>query len=156
MKRILYKILLILGILIVLGVVLTFLLLTWKMPFNDYKLEVFQNNFDQSMDKIHPAESRLMAKVSEIGNWADGTYCEFFVGQFRLSMLPKEAIKKFYFKDSMSSGVYFIDEDIFNHSPWSEWKEKYFKEYKIKDGENIYLVWKADYDNVPAGDIRCD
>lgn len=55
----------------------------------------------------------------------------------------------------MSSGVDFIDEDIFKHSPWSEWKEKYLRNYKPKENENIYLVWIADENKSSDGDIRC-
>jgi hypothetical protein len=156
MKRIFYKILLTLGIIIISGTAITVLFLTWKMPLNNLHLKVFEYNFRRSVDSLHPKQSTLIAEAAEVGNWADGTYCEYFAGQFRLSKLPKETIRQFYFKESMSSGVDFIDEDIFNHSPWSEWKEKYLKNYKPKENENIYLVWKADYDNSPDGDIRCD
>jgi hypothetical protein len=156
MKRILYKILLILGMIIVGGVVSIVLFLVWKIPFNNYKLGIFQKSFDQSIAKFHPIESKLLAKAAEVGNWADGTYCEFFVGQFRSSPLPREELEKIYPSDFFTTGVYFIDDNEAFGSSWFEWKEKYLKNYKAKDNENIYLVWKADYDDSPDGDIRCD
>jgi len=155
-KRFLYRITLSLAIIIVGGVVLIILFLTWKMPFNSYKLITFQKNFEQSINKLHPAESRLIAKVAEVGNWTDGTYCEFFVGQFRSSPLSKEELEKKYPYDFFTTGVYFFDDNENLGSPWSDWKEKYLKNYKTKEGENIYLVWISNDDNSPDGDIRCD
>ena len=55
----------------------------------------------------------------------------------------------------MSSGVYFIEGDEDFDNTWFEWKEKYLKNYKLKDGENVYLVWMSDDDYPPDGDIRC-
>jgi len=156
MKRILYKVLLILGIIVVVGVVSFVLFFTWKMPFNNYKLGIFQKNFEQSIVKFHPIESKLLAEVSEVGNWTDGTYCEFLVGQFLSSSLSKEELEKIYPDDFLKAGVYFIDGNEAFGSPWFELKEKYLKNYKAKANENLYLVWKSEYDNSPDGDIRCD
>ncbi len=156
MKRILYKILLILGMIIVGGFASIVLLLTWKMPFNNLYLKVFEYNFSKSVVALHPKESTFIAEAAEVGNWADGTYCEFLVGQFRSSPLSKETLEKIYPDDFFTAGVYFIDGNEDFGSPWFEWKEKYLKNYRAKDNENVYLVWKADYDNSPDGDIRCD
>lgn len=154
--RILYKILLILGIIIVGGIAIIVLFFTWKMPFNNLYLKVFEYDFRKSIVALHPKESTLIAEVTEVGNWADGTYCEFLAGQFRSSTLSKEELEKIYPYDFFTAGVYFIDggEDL--GSPWFEWKEKYLKNYKAKENENLYIVWKSDYDNSPDGDIRCD
>jgi hypothetical protein len=156
MKRILYKTLLILGITIVSCVVLIVLLFTWKMPFNDFYLKVFEYNFRKSISVLHPKQSTFVAEVAEVGNWADGTYCEFIAGQFRSSTLSEEELEKIYPNDFFTAGVNFFDENEDLGSPWSEWKEKYLKDYEPKEGENVYLVWKADYDNSSDGDIRCD
>jgi hypothetical protein len=104
---------------------------------------------------MHPRQSYLITDVAELGNWANGNQCQFFAGQFRLSELSKETIRQSYFKESMSTGVYFLDEDVFNHSPWSEWKEKYLGNYVSQKDKNIYLVWVSDDNNLPDGDIRC-
>lgn len=137
-------------------VVLLAVYLTYKIPFNNYHLMVFQKDFERSIVKFHPAESKLLAGVAEVGNWADGTYCEFLVGQFRSSLLPKEELEKNYPYDFFSAGVYFIDENEALGSPWLEWRKKYLKDYKPKDNEIVYLVWKSKYDNSTNGDIRCD
>lgn len=155
-KRFLYGIVLGLAIIIVGSFTLVVLFFIWKMPFNNYKLEVLRKDFGKSIVKFHPAESKLLTEAAEVGNWADGTYCEFLVGQFRSSSLSKEELEKIYPDDFSTAGVYFIDGNEPFDSPWYEWKEKYFKDYKPKDNETIYLVWKADYDNSPDGDIRCD
>jgi hypothetical protein len=131
------------------------LYLTYKIPFNNYNLKVFEGNFRKSIAALHPKQSSLIAEVAEVGNWADGTQCQFFVGQFRSSSFSKEELKQAYFEDSMSSGVDFVDEDIFSHSPWLGWKENYLKNYKPKENETVYLVWASDDDNLPDGDIRC-
>lgn len=132
------------------------LYVTYRMPFNNIHLKIFEDNFRRSIAGLHPGQSSLITEAAEVGNWADGTYCEFLAGQFRSSLLSKEELEKLYPYNFFSAGVYFIDEDIFNHSPWADWKEKYLKNYKAKNNEDVYLVWKSDYNNSPAGDIRCD
>jgi hypothetical protein len=153
-----YKIIIIFSIIIFLTIIYLVLIVTWKIPYNNLYLKIFQESFNTFINPIHPKESNLLAEAAELGNWSDGTYCQFIVGEFRSSSLSKEAIRQFYFKESMSSGVYFIDgindNDTINN-PWHEWKEKYLKNYKPKENENIYLVWMSE-DKSPNGDIRCD
>ncbi|KKQ21830.1 MAG: hypothetical protein US35_C0016G0004 [Parcubacteria group bacterium GW2011_GWA2_37_10] len=136
-------------------VILFTIYLTYKIPFNNYRLKIFQDSFNIFVDPMHPKQSNLITETAEVGNWGSGNQCQFLVGQFRLSTLLKEEIKQFYFKDSMSSGVYFIEGDEDFDNTWFEWKEKYLKNYKLKDGENVYLVWMSDDDYPPDGDIRC-
>ncbi len=131
------------------------LYLTYKIPFNNYYLKTFQNNFRQSIKSFHPAQSSLITEMAETGNFGESNHCDFLAGEFRSSPLPEEVLEQFYFKDSMSSGVYSINDDIFTYSPWLEWKEKYLRNYKPRENENVYLVWTADDDNSPDGDIRC-
>lgn len=150
-----YKIIIILCTSIISIVILFVLLLVWKMPYNNLYLKIFQESFNTFVYFMHPQQSNLIIDVAEIGNWANGTQCQFFTGQFRLSKLSKKTIKQSYFEDSMSSGVDFIDEDIFNQNPWFEWKEKYLKNYKLQENENIYLIWMIDGDKFSDGDIRC-
>lgn len=151
-----YKILIIFSSIIFSAIILLVLILTWKIPYNNLYLKIFQESFNIFVNPMHPPQSNLIAEMAETGNWANGSQCQYFAGQFRFSALPKETIRQFYFKESLSSGVDFIDEDIFNHSPWLEWKEKYLKNYKPEESESIYLIWIADEDNLADGDIRCN
>ena len=158
--KLFYKNLLIFGIIVVSPFVILFVVLiiylTYKIPLNNYRLMTFQNDFRQNIKSFHPTQSTLIIEIAEVGNWADGTYCEFIAGEFRSSPLSKEELEKIYPYDFFTAGVYFLDEDVFNHSPWSEWKEKYLKNYKPKNGENTYLVWASDQNKSANGDIRCD
>lgn len=153
--KLFYKIFVISSIIILSIILFLILLLAWKMPYNNLYLKNFQKSFNAFTYYMHPKQSYLITTISETGNWGNGNQCQFFAGQFRLSKLSKETIMQSYFKYSMSSGVDFLDEDIFNHDPWMEWKGKYLGNYKPKEGENIYLVWMSDDNNPPDGDIRC-
>lgn len=157
--KLFYKTIIISGatvfLILLLAVLLFVLYLTYRIPFNNYHLMIFRDDFHKFVDQLHPRQSTYIAEIAETGNLgAASNHCDFLVGEFRSSSLSKETLKGVYFKDSMSSGVYFIDEDIFMQTPWSEWKEKYLKDYKLKNNENVYLVWISNDDNSPDGDIR--
>ena len=130
--------------------------MTYKIPLNNYRLMLFQNDFRQNIKSLHPDQSELITEVAEVGNWADGTYCEFLVGQIRSSTLPKEELEKIYPYDFFTAGVHFFDGNEQFGSPWYELREKHLKDYKLKEGENVYLVWKSKTDYNTSGDIRCD
>jgi len=117
---------------------------------------IFQNDFRQQIKSLHPTQSNLITEVAEVGNWADGTYCEFIVGEFRSSPLAKEELEKIYPYDFFTAGVYFPDGNERLSSLWYELREKHLKNYKQKEGENIYFVWASNDNNPPDGDIRCD
>lgn len=136
--------------------VILFLYVTYRIPYNNYRLMGFQNDFRRQIKSFHPAQSNLIAEVAEVGNWADGTYCEFLVGQIRTSTLFKEELEKIYPYDFYTAGVDFFDENEQLGSPLYEFKEKYLKNYNYKEGENVYLVWKSEIDSNTIGDIRCD
>lgn len=139
--------------------IIFFLYTTYKIPYNNLYLKFFQESFNVFVNPMHPKQSNLIAEMAEVGNWADGTKCHFFVGQFRSSPLSKETIQQFYFKESMYSGIDFVDEINENNiidNPWFEWKEKYLKNYRPRDGENTYLIWISDQDKPTDGDIRCE
>lgn len=159
--KLFYKNLLIFGLVVASPFVILFavliIYLTYKIPLNNYRLMVFQNDFRKNIESFHPAQSKLIAEVAEVGNWADGTYCEFLAGQFRSSALSEEELEKIYPYDFFTAGVYFFDDNQEEFwSPWREWKEKYLKNYKPKEGENVYLVWKSKIDYNTSGDIRCE
>ncbi|KKP33157.1 MAG: hypothetical protein A2360_00590 [Candidatus Staskawiczbacteria bacterium RIFOXYB1_FULL_32_11] len=153
--KLFYKNFTILGLIISSAVILFIIILVWKMPYNNLYLNNFRKSFSVFTYYMHPKQSNLIVEMAELGNWANSNQCQFFAGQFRLSGLSKETIMQSYFKESMSTGVYFLDEDVFNHSPWSEWKEKYLGNYVPQKDKNIYLVWASDDNNLPDGDIRC-
>jgi len=160
--KLFYKVTIISGVticsIIILIVVSFMVYMTYRMPFNNYHLIIFQNDFRQRIKLFHPAQSSLITEVSEVGNWADGTYCEFVAGEFRSSPLPKEELEKTYPYDFFTAGVYFFDINYEENygTLWRELKEKYLKSYKPKNGENVYLVWKSKIDYNTNGDFRCD
>lgn len=71
--RIFYKILIISGLIIILPVAILFIYLTYKIPFNNYRLKIFQESFNTFINPMHPQQSNLIAELAEIGNWTDGT-----------------------------------------------------------------------------------
>lgn len=153
--KLFYKISIILGLIIISPVAILFIYLTYKIPFNNYYLITFQNDFRQHIKSFHPAQSNLIIEMTETGNFGNSNHCDFLAGEFRSSPLSKEELEKNYPYDFLTAGVYFVDENIFTEYPYNEWKEKYLKNYEPKEGENVYLVWAADLDNWPDGDIRC-
>lgn len=153
--KLFHKIIIIFGLVVVVVMLVFTSLFTYKIPLNNYRLKVFRENFHKSVELLHPKQSSLIAEVAEVGNWADGTRCQFLVGQFRYSSLSRDALKKVYPYDFFTAGIYFIDGNEDFDSPWFKWIQKYLKNYKATKNENIYLVWMAE-DKSPDGDIRCD
>lgn len=130
--------------------------MTYRIPLNNYRLIIFQNDFRQQIKSFNPNESVLIKEVAEVDNWGDGTYCDFMVGQLRVSPQSKEELEKIYPYDFFDAGVYFFDGTEHLGSPWYEFKEKYLNNYKPKEGENVYLVWESKIDYNTSGDFRCD
>lgn len=158
--KLFYKKLLIFGLIVSSPVLIVisaiFIYATYKIPFNNARLVIFQYDFNKSINQLNPKQSNLIVKVAKVGNWANSNQCEFLVGQLRTSTLSKEELEGIYPYDFFTAGVYFFDgnqEEFW--SPWREWKEKYLKNYKPKEGENVYLVWKSKIDYNVSGDIRC-
>jgi len=156
--KLFYKILIIPSVIISSIIILFISFFTWKIPFNNVRLMIFQHDFNKSINKLNPNQSILIAEIAEVDNWADGTYCEFLAGQLRSSTLSMEEIEKIYPYDFFTAGVYFFDINYEENygTLWHELNEKYLKNYKTKKGENIYLVWKSKVDYNTNGDIRCD
>jgi hypothetical protein len=155
--KLFYKILIISSAIVSSIIILFILFFAWKMPFNNVYLTMFQYDFNKSINQLNPMQSNLIAEAAEVSNWANGNQCEFLVGQFRSSALSKEEIEKIYPYDFFTAGVYFFDnnkEEDYG-TPWRNWKERYLENYKYKEGENVYLVWKSKTDYNVSGDIRC-
>lgn len=141
----------------------------WKMPVHNMKLYAFQQNFDRLS---HPQHSRLVAEIREFGNFGNSNHCDYFVGEFRESTESREAIVDHYSNQHTSppdesqgvwSGppptktdveVYFLNDDVFEHWPWSDWLRKFVSQLP-KDRENIYLVFALESGYPPVGDLRC-
>lgn len=145
-------------------VILFILSFTWKIPIHVYQLWAMQRDFRSSMAPMHPPESYLNAEVKEFGLFGDSNHCDYFVGEFRTSPLSKEKIRQTYASVITSAfvgnrlletDVYFTDEDIFAHYPWSEWLEKYLPDYYPVADPQTYLIFSEDAGNSPDGDIRC-
>ncbi|MEK7562290.1 MAG: hypothetical protein AAB509_01240 [Patescibacteria group bacterium] len=154
--KLFYKIIVILGSVVFVIIMAFILLLTYKMPLNNYYLMIFQNDFRQRIRPLHPTKSISITEVAEVGNWTDGTKCQFIVGEFRTSSLSKEELEKIYPYNFFTAGVYFPDGNEKFGSLWYEWKERYLKNYQPKENEIVYLVWATDEDGSPDGDVRCD
>jgi hypothetical protein len=158
---------------IIIGIVATccilalIILLTWKMPLHEYQLQVLQKNFQVAVNAINPAQSSLLAKTAEVGNFGGASnQCDYFAGQFRSSSLPRERLEQIYTNISISSfsgdknnplkaEIYFINDDIFEHDPWSDWRKRYLPNNLSAINGNVYLVWVLSESHNPDGDIRC-
>ena len=145
-------------------IVVFILSLTWKIPIHVYQLWAMQRDFRSSIAPMHPPESYLNAEVAEFGLFGNSNHCDYFVGEFRSSPLSKEKIRQTYASVITSTfvgnrllekDVYFTDEDIFTHYPWSDWMEKYLPDYHPVAYAQTYLIFSEDAGNPPDGDIRC-
>jgi len=141
----------------------------WKIPIHNMRLLLFERSFNAIE---HIEGSRKIASHKEFGNFGNSNHCDYFVGEFRVSDLPREVIASHYQNlhipppdDSLDvwSGsppketdieVYFLDEAVFQHWPWSDWLIKYSK--RLADNlENTYLVFAMEDGYTPSGDFRC-
>lgn len=147
------------------AIVLFTVAITWKMPLHNYQLWKMQRNFRSTMQSIHPVQSELRAEMADFGNFGNSNHCDYMVGEFRSSHLSKEKLRRAYAAVATSSfignrlvetDIYFTDEDIFTHYPWSEWLEKYIPDNRGAANENTYLIFSEDDGNPPDGDIRCN
>lgn len=144
-------------------------ILTWKMPLHNYQLYVLQRHFYDTMQPIHPAQSKLIAEMAEFGNFGNSNHCDYQVGEFRSSPLSREEVTRAYANTSVLSfdktshlptEIYFAEEllDAGKWWPWDEWLQKYIPGRSLVLGENkenIYLVFIASEMHPPDGDIRC-
>lgn len=141
----------------------------WKIPLHNMKLWSFQKSFERIE---HMEGSRKIVSHRELNNFGNSNHCDYFVGEFRVSDRPREAIIRHYQglyipspDDSIGvwSGdlptitaieVYFLDDDVFRWWPWSEWLGKYASQLP-EDRESAYLVFAMEDGYPPIGDFRC-
>jgi len=152
------------GLIVFCLLILFMLSITWKMPIHNYRLWAMQRHFRSSMHPVHPTPSQLRSEMAEFGLFGNSNHCDYFVGEFRSSPLSKEVLRQAYAVVATSSfigdrlletDVYFVDEDVFTHYPWSGWLEKYLPNHPRIAHENTYLIFSEDAGNSPNGDFRC-
>ncbi|MFY9462564.1 MAG: hypothetical protein WAP52_00050, partial [Candidatus Sungiibacteriota bacterium] len=123
------------GITLLCLIIFILIAITWKIPLHNYQLRMMQKHFRSTMQSVHPMPSKLRAEMAEFGNFGNSNHCDYFVGEFRSSPLPKDKVLEQYAAVVTSSfignrlietGVYFVDEDFFKKDYLlSEWLEKY-------------------------------
>lgn len=139
----------------------------WRAPIHQFNLWKLERNFEQIVSS-HPDESQLLWHLKKFGNLfrAASNGCDYFVGEFRSATLSQREIVGAYkdiFVDSFDRTervpveIYFLDdEETFGRYPWNEWREKMHKSLKTPSSlESEYLVFVAQTDYPPDGDIRC-
>lgn len=139
------------------------LLLTWKMPINNFNLWRLKRNFEAASN-FHPVQSQLLVKVAEFGNFGQSNHCDYLVGEFRATQLSQEELEKRYASLFINSSdktqpipleIYFADQEVFQESPWSEWLSAHLPEPPLFSTEKIYLAFASIDGYSPDGDIRC-
>lgn len=141
------------------------ILLTYKMPWNQYQLWILQKNFRSIVNTNAATQSSLLAEFAMVDHWGNSNLCDYYVGQFRSSPLPRETLEKSYSslvipsfpKDEnnpLKLEVYFTDDDIFKDYYYSNLLNKYLPN-RLPTDQNIYLVWASSESHNPNGDIRC-
>ena len=141
------------------------ILLTWKIPVNNFNLLRLNKNFE-SLSALHPLSSKRLLKFSDFGNFGEsGGQCGYIIGEFRTSQLTKEEIM-YYYKDLVidsfkqdeviSLEVLFLDDGNFAHYPWSKWASFLYQKIQSSiQSPVIYLVIAASHNHLADGDIRC-
>lgn len=163
------KFLVILLCILMAGLLLFMTPVLWKMPIHNMKLNVFENNFAKIS---HPRETELVAKMKDFGLFGNSNHCDYIVGEYRTSNLQRETIINHYKglhipppDDSLGVWdgpppkktdieIYFTDDRIFEHWPWSEWMEEHLNRL-TGNRENTYLVLASEDGYPPIGDFRC-
>lgn len=163
--HILIRLGMVIGVIVVCCTLALIILLTYKIPWNEYQLRILQKNFRSIVNANSAAQSNLLVEFAEVDHWGNSNLCDYYVGQFRFSPLPIEALKKAYSSFAIPSfpqdennplklEVYSIDDNIFEYYPWSDWLKQYLPNHPSA-GQNVYLVWASSNSHSPDGDIRC-
>lgn len=141
---------------------------TWRIPLHNVNLRAFQRSFAALS---HPSESQLVMELSEFGNFGESNHCDYVVGEFRSTSLPRGKIEQYYESTSIPSPdrtqhawdgeppawneveVAFEDDGIFQWYPWSEWWSRV--ERSSLPSEKTYLIFASADGYPPRGDYRC-
>lgn len=163
--HILIRLGMVIGIIIACCILVLAILLTYKMPWNEYQLRILQKKFRSVVNTNAATRSNLLAEFAEVDHWGNSNLCDYYVGQFRSSPLPRETLERAYFNLAIPSfsqdennplklEIYFINDNFFEYYPWSDLLKQYLPNYSLAN-QNIYLVWTSSDSHSPDGDIRC-
>jgi hypothetical protein len=164
-SRIIVKAGIIIGLAVTGLILVLIILLTCKMPWHQYQLWILQKNFQSIVNTDSAAQSNLLAEFAIVDHWGNSNLCDYYVGQFRSSPLPKETLEEVYSNlvinsfphdanNALKPEVYFIGDEIFNDYYYSNLLKRYLPHHLPTD-QNIYLVWTSSDSHSPDGDIRC-
>ncbi len=143
------------------------LFMSWKIPVHNYQLYVLQKHFRHTMQPIHPPQSTLIAEMAEFGNFGNSNHCDYLVGEFRSSALPREEVQKAYGEVKVLSfdGVSHLPLEIYfaetlreaaeHDYYWQSWLETYLPAQKHALYQDTYFVSVASDMHSPDGDLRC-
>jgi len=129
---------------------------------------MIRNQFEK-INSSSVAESRFLAKKSEVAHWGNSNLCDYYVGQFRASPLSKTEIEKAYesliipsFMGDKNSPleleILFTDNEWFIDNPyyWYQWWQDNMNKFEVLPGETTYLVYAISDSHNPGWDLRCD
>lgn len=145
--------------------VLLIIMVTWKIPLHTYQLHVLQRHFHTEVRAL--PESILRTEMREFGNFGQSNHCDYIVGEFRSSSLPKEEITQFYAGTSVHSfdktsqlpvEIYFAEDlhEVALHDYYlKHWLEKYIPTQKDAVYDRTYFVFTMSAMHPPDGDFRC-
>ena len=145
--------------------ILIVFVLVWKIPLNNLRLEHIERNF-RALEPYHPEDSELLSEKNYVGALYTGARsCGYFVGEFRVSALSREDIKKAYAgkavpyfrqRTGLPAQVRFADEGFLD-GPWYTWRDELLETPTADTAsKNVYSV-HVEYDrhSSPFGDFRC-
>lgn len=145
--------------------VLLIIMFTWKIPLHTYQLRVLQRHFHTEVQAF--PNSVLRSEMREFGNFGQSNHCDYIVGEFRSSPLPKEEIAQFYTGTSVHPfdktsrlpvEIYFAEdlhEAALHDYYWEYWLEKYIPTQKDAVDDHTYFVFTMSAMHPPDGDFRC-
>ena len=120
---------------------------------NEYHLFLLKREMTQYK---HPIDSRLVKRISTVGNFApNSNRCDFVVMEIRTSKSSLEDIINFYNSNDNISIIFPVDENDMEN-----FKNQYLELYErildaMKDKTNSYFVIANNIDYQPNSDIRC-
>jgi len=153
----------------VIGLILFIVPMLWKIPIHNMQIVAFQRNFAKVS---HPEGTTYIAAFKDFGNFGNSNHCDYFVGEFRSSDLPRNVVVSYYQKlrilsPNASEGVwsgephattavdaYFLDDEVFHYWPWSDWVDGHASRLP-ENTKNVYLAFASEDGYSPTGDFRC-
>ncbi len=146
--------------------VLFLIVMTWKIPLHNYQLRVLQRHFQNTAQPLHPAQSTLLTKMAEFGNFGQSNHCDYIVGEFRKSAFSREEVQKAYAgvgilsfdkTASIPIEVYLVD-DIQDAAGYDYYLRSWLEAYvptQEQNAQDLYFVFAMSAMHSPDGDFRC-